>query len=201
MDYNLDMSMFDIEPEMDANTVKHTPQKSSNLEVQQRETLKGKPVMEDYQDTHDISDQPLPYIPSTKPTKRGLVESLPHNLKPKPTAQDYLNRPPERLDINDPQFAHEARQRSFGVTDLMDTINRMGEGGVKITETGKEVDPNSVSKLEVVKDNISNTIENLLDPEKWLPAGKEHTASNFKKAAVPIINALRTYLKYLEKIE
>jgi hypothetical protein len=85
--------------------------------------------------------------------------------------------------------------------DLMGTLNEMGVNSVKAAGTDKEANPDIESKVGSAKDSIIMTIEYLENPVSYLPPGKEGLAPNLIKVATPVINALKSYLKFIEKFE
>ena len=168
-------------------------------------------TMEDYTEDQDVDDIYIPSSPRSKNLTETIAQVIPSKAKINP--KDFLELPPEQLDINDKDFYEAVKNKSkIPLDTLMQSLEKSGLNTIvghnkNIPAKQPSIQDNTESEsygtneniLEEVKENITQTIRYLLEPESWLPEGKEGLASKIKNAGTPVCNSLRSYLQFLNK--
>lgn len=172
-------NIFDQEPDMEPN-----------MQNIQQDAFTEAPKLEDYDPSNDAGD--IPYIPTlSKPQPQFEAPQQPHGAPEKVDPQMYFQKPVHPLDRMK-SGNQSAADKSKSVKDLMNTLNTMGAIDKKAMQ--------EIKTISGVVECLDSAIEHLSDID-WLPKGKENLAPKLKKVAGPIIDALKSYSKYLKSIE
>lgn len=171
-------NIFDQEPDMD-----------SNMEVEHGDIV-GDTQLVDYDESAD--DGQIPYMPLLNKQQPRLEHSeqpaeKPEKVDPKMYFQKPVN-PVDRMKSG----SGSAVDKTKSVRDLMSTLNNMGAMDKPANQ--------EVKTISDVVECLEAAVENLTKID-WLPNGKDHLAPKLKKAAGPIVDALRSYAKYLKTME